>query len=191
MAHNTAKKSEPTSEVVDTSTGEVSTIDVNEVEQFLAAHGYAATIESLFDAPAVYLNEVEGAMLAGRFVSVELIELDPSKQYGASPKVTFVAEAGHLVASRAGAVDLIPGQKYSMFLFSTILADAFVTAAPQVGELFAIRYSGVRASGSRIDTHGDPVEYHHHAVVWPDRPDVATSTSWADIPLKSCGRIGG
>ena len=122
-------------------------------------------------------------MLAGRFVSVAM---GPKfHDYEACPVITLRAEAGYLVHSKSGPVEVIPGAEYTMHLFSQTLYDQFVSLKPEMGELFVTRYVGTRSSGSRVDKDGAPVDYHLFAVMCPDRPIVTAPTlTWDDLSPK-------
>lgn len=65
--------------------------------------------------------------------------------------------------------------------FHTTLKDGFKTLAPTRGEFISITYAGMKASNSRKDKNGDPVEYHHYAVYRPGDTVEDTGMDW-DTP---------
>ena len=173
--------------LVDTTTGELRTLDIpaNDVTEFLVTQGINPADIAWELPPAIFLNEVEGAMLAFRFRDVTIAEVS---EYGPSPVISFRAEAGYAVASKSGPVDIIPGEEYSMHLFAQTLHDRFIELAPEFNELVVVRYCGTRASGQRTDKDGAAVEYGAYVVVCPARPEIKQTTSWSELRLKGKAR---
>lgn len=93
-------------------------------------------------------------------------------QYGAYPCVTLSAasaddpEALSYVAVRA---------------FHETLKTALFKLKPKVGDRLTITYGGRKASKTRRDAGGNPVEYHTYTVIDPDAP-MAEEFSWAEDP---------
>ena len=166
------------------STGELRTLDIpeNDVTGYLASVGINPADIAWQSPPAIFLNEVEGAMLALRFHDVTMAEVS---DYGPSPVISFRAEAGFEVWSKSGPVEIIPGEEYSMHLFATTLHDQIIELAPNFNELVVIRYCGTRTSGKRTDKDGNAVEYGAYVVVCPERATIKASLSWGDIKTKA------
>ena len=169
--------------IVDHSTGELRTLDIpeNEVTEYLRSVGINPATVSWELPPAIFLNAIEGAMLALRFHDVAMAEVS---EFGPSPVISFEALAGYAVMSKSGGVDVVPGEVYSMHLFSQTLHDRFIELAPEFGELVVVRYCGTRASGRRQDKDGNPTDYHAFVVVCPNRPIVSTTLGWDSLSLK-------
>lgn len=105
-----------------------------------------------------------GDTLTGALVHREV----RTTEYGTYPVVFFAVE---------GVDGLI-----AVHAFHTTLKDGFKTLAPTRGEFVSITYAGMKASNSRSDKSGDPVEYHHYAVYRPgDTVDAASDMDW-DAP---------
>lgn len=67
--------------------------------------------------------------------------------------------------------------------FHETLKAGFKTLAPQRGSLVSITYAGLKESNSRLDSKGQPVEYHHYVVVDPDAEIEDGGMDWDDVPF--------
>lgn len=52
--------------------------------------------------------------------------------------------------------------------FHQTLRDGLKELAPARGDIISITYAGQKESNKRVDSKGNPVEYHHYAVYDPE-----------------------
>lgn len=116
------------------------------------------------------------ATVTGRFVRLERSDYDPS--YG-KPWIAVFTDCEGMHQFNGDAVILDPDAEYGLWLIHTMARVGLKELRPEVGERIAIRYDGRKASRTRKDSRGNPVEYHAYRFAAPDRPtEPAQEVSW-------------
>jgi hypothetical protein len=131
-------------------------------------------------APTVYI--LPGDKLIGRY---DKVSKGPANEYGIPLVVTFTAEQGtaHTGPDPDSPVfDLESGAEYSLWLLTMVAKSNFAEGKPKPGERFAYTNHGKRASKTRKDKNGDPVEYHDFETVWLDRTVEDDTVDWDKLP---------
>ena len=64
--------------------------------------------------------------------------------------------------------------------FHQTLKDGLKELAPTRGQIISITYAGKKASNKRVDSKGEPVEYHHYAVYNPESNVDGGDLNWDD-----------
>lgn len=140
-----------------------------------------ATHEELFPSYPQSIRFVEDEPVIGRFDSVHLGPESPDG-YGRATIVYLVGESG-TYEDREGALhQIVPGEKYSVWLINQVLETRFRDLKPEVGEKVAIIFDGRRSSKTRKDKNGEAVEYSVFRVSCPDRVRDEGPTTWDTLP---------
>jgi hypothetical protein len=129
---------------------------------------------------------VEGVPFIGQYVRVlRGPEFDFSGKITRPFIVEFFAVEGQCRLTPDGdIVRMVKGSIYSLWLFHTVIVEAFKEARPKKGERFAVKYRGVKLTKDAKKAGRDGTKsgdsYEDYGFVMPDREVVVVEASCDD-----------
>lgn len=140
------------------------------------------------DYPEALILE-EGEKILAKYLDADLANEDlPSVQeYGDCIVVQL-----EILDANPGAKTRLVGERYSLWLTSQLLNDAFTDAADEfggeipAGTTVAIQYNGRKTSRTRVDAKGNPQDYASYSVVFPEleAKKPPQKFSWKNAPRR-------
>jgi hypothetical protein len=105
-----------------------------------------------------------GDLITGKLIDVSWYE---HEEYGKSPVMTLAVGSNNTFAR--------------VYSIHQTLTAKLMELRPPLGETVTVHYGGQKASNSRKDSKGDPVQYHQYTVFTGD-PLAATEVPSGELP---------